>query len=46
MSAPNAVRVITPPLVGRRHDRDEPVQVRPSAWTMPAGAFAEGSRPN
>ncbi len=45
MSAPNAVRVITP-LFGRRHDRDEPVQVRPSAWTMPAGAFAEGYGPN
>jgi hypothetical protein len=45
MSAPNAVRVITPPF-GRLHDRDEPVQVRPSAWTMPAGAFAEGYGPN
>jgi hypothetical protein len=45
MSAPNAVRVITP-LFGHRHDRDEPVKVRPSAWTMPAGAFAEGSGPN
>ena len=45
MSAPNAVREITP-LCGRRHDRDELVQVRPSAWTMPAGAFAEGYGPN
>ena len=45
MSAANAVRVITP-LFGRRHDRDEPVQVRPSAWTTAAGAFAEGYGPN
>ena len=28
------------------HAWDEPVLVRPSAWTMPAGAFGDGSVPS
>ena len=29
-----------------QHGWDEPVKVRPSAWTLPAGAFAEGAGPS
>jgi hypothetical protein len=28
------------------HAWDEPVLVRPSAWTLPAGAFGDGSGPS